>query len=575
MQAATDVKFKVGDKAVYPAQGVAEVIRIEEKDIAGSRQKFYVLRILDTDRKILVPVANAGAVGLRQVISEMEIREIFDILRERTIAFDNQTWNRRYRGFMDKIKTGSIYDVAEVLRDLYRLKTDKQLSFGERRMLDTARSAHRERDRDRPAPDRGPGQHGDRGDLRRELSADPRSAATRRVPSGARRSFAPGASLRVLEDAEVPGLSGSRSPATESSTRRSSSAGALADDHAHRRRRGRHLPHARCDNALDAVDQLEGATKPGDSSGDIGSPLTTPGTRSRRPGECARLGRPRRARRGTARQACFPSDNGVALAVHPSRWGHDVRADPRCCLRRRASPSGQAAVRAASIRSPCLPARQPDGGTRGVSDGGGSDAATGAASDDGRRRGDDGGEPDGDTAFRRTQTPAPTPDGGDARGGRRDVDGGARRPERRQRATRRRTRRRRRMKRLAAVPVVARRCLVARCSACSLNPQPLPPGRTGGGARPTAARAAAADGPRHHGERQRQLGARALAAGGGGRRRSVASDASTEARYRRGAGNGRAAALGRGRRGRRATPTDGRHRGRQSTAAPATARLAD
>ena len=140
MHAAADVKFKVGDKAVYPAQGVAEVIRIEEKDIAGRRQKFYVLRILDTDRKIMVPVANAGAVGLRQVISEQEIREIFDILRERTIAFDNQTWNRRYRGFMDKIKTGSIYDVAEVLRDLYRLKTDKQLSFGERRMLDTARS---------------------------------------------------------------------------------------------------------------------------------------------------------------------------------------------------------------------------------------------------------------------------------------------------------------------------------------------------------------------------------------------------------------------------------------------------
>jgi CarD family transcriptional regulator len=140
MQTAVDVKFKVGDKAVYPAQGVAEVIRIEEKDIAGNRQKFYVLRILDTDRKILVPVANAGAVGLRQVISEQEIREIFDILRERTIAFDNQTWNRRYRGFMDKIKTGSIYDVAEVLRDLYRLKTDKQLSFGERRMLDTART---------------------------------------------------------------------------------------------------------------------------------------------------------------------------------------------------------------------------------------------------------------------------------------------------------------------------------------------------------------------------------------------------------------------------------------------------
>ncbi len=135
-----ELKFKVGDKAVYPAQGVAEVIRIEEKDLGGSRQQFYVLRILDTDRKIMVPVTNAAAVGLREVISEEEIREIFDILKERTIAFDNQTWNRRYRGFMDKIKTGSIYDVAEVLRDLYRLKTDKQLSFGERRMLDTART---------------------------------------------------------------------------------------------------------------------------------------------------------------------------------------------------------------------------------------------------------------------------------------------------------------------------------------------------------------------------------------------------------------------------------------------------
>jgi CarD family transcriptional regulator len=140
MSVRSEMQFKVGDKAVYPAQGVAEVVDIDEKDIAGNRQRFYVLRILDTDRKIMVPVNNASAVGLRQVISEQEIREIFDILRERTIAFDNQTWNRRYRGFMDKIKTGSIYDVAEVLRDLYRLKTDKQLSFGERRMLDTARS---------------------------------------------------------------------------------------------------------------------------------------------------------------------------------------------------------------------------------------------------------------------------------------------------------------------------------------------------------------------------------------------------------------------------------------------------
>ncbi len=140
MQARTEAQFKVGDKAVYPAQGVAEVVSIEEKDIAGNRQKFYVLRILDTDRRIMVPVNNARNVGLRKPISEGEIKEIFEILRERTIAFDNQTWNRRYRSFMDKIKTGSVFDVAEVMRDLYRLRTEKSLSYGEKRMLETARS---------------------------------------------------------------------------------------------------------------------------------------------------------------------------------------------------------------------------------------------------------------------------------------------------------------------------------------------------------------------------------------------------------------------------------------------------
>jgi CarD family transcriptional regulator len=132
--------FKVGDKAVYPAQGVAEVISIDEKDIAGQRQSFYVLRILDTNRKIMVPVNNAKNVGLRPPISEREIRAIFAILKEENIAFDNQTWNRRYRGFMDKIKTGSVFDVAEVMRDLYRLRAEKSLSFGERRMLETARA---------------------------------------------------------------------------------------------------------------------------------------------------------------------------------------------------------------------------------------------------------------------------------------------------------------------------------------------------------------------------------------------------------------------------------------------------
>jgi len=135
-----DETFSVGDMAVYPAQGVAEVVGLEEKEIAGSITRFYVLRIVDTDMRIMVPVAKAQEVGLRQIICEEEIHEVFDILRETEIHVDKQTWNRRYRGFMEKIKTGSLFEVAEVYRDLYRLKASKTLSFGERRMLDTAKN---------------------------------------------------------------------------------------------------------------------------------------------------------------------------------------------------------------------------------------------------------------------------------------------------------------------------------------------------------------------------------------------------------------------------------------------------
>ena len=135
-----EMSFKPGDMAVYPAQGVAEVVGIEEKEISGKKQRFYVLRIVDSDMRIMVPVAKAQEVGLRQIIGEEEIREVFLILKEKEIHVDKQTWNRRYRGFMEKIKTGSLFEVAEVYRDLYRLKSTKTLSFGERRMLDTAKN---------------------------------------------------------------------------------------------------------------------------------------------------------------------------------------------------------------------------------------------------------------------------------------------------------------------------------------------------------------------------------------------------------------------------------------------------
>jgi len=132
--------FKIGDKAVYPAQGVTEIQGIETKDICGNQEIFYVLKVLDTEKRIMVPVSKVRSVGLREVISSDEVLLVYDVLRKRGQPIDTQTWNRRYRKYVDKIKTGSVFDVAEVLRDLYLMKFDKPLSFGERKMLDMARS---------------------------------------------------------------------------------------------------------------------------------------------------------------------------------------------------------------------------------------------------------------------------------------------------------------------------------------------------------------------------------------------------------------------------------------------------
>jgi CarD family transcriptional regulator len=139
-QTLSKLPFKVGDKAVYPAHGVGEVKSIESKEILGAKQTFYVLQILDSGMKIMVPTTNINAVGLREVISDTEVDDVYEILKQRDVQIDNQTWNRRYREYMDKIKTGSVYEIAEVLRDLSILKFKKELSFGERKMLDTAKN---------------------------------------------------------------------------------------------------------------------------------------------------------------------------------------------------------------------------------------------------------------------------------------------------------------------------------------------------------------------------------------------------------------------------------------------------
>lgn len=131
--------FNPGDKTVYPAHGVADVIGVETKTIGEHSIAFYHLSFVATGLKISVPVHKAEENGMRAVARDEEISELYALLRDHEIPSDRQTWNRRYRGFMEKIRTGSLFEVAEVYRDLSVLKAHKELSHGERQMLRTAR----------------------------------------------------------------------------------------------------------------------------------------------------------------------------------------------------------------------------------------------------------------------------------------------------------------------------------------------------------------------------------------------------------------------------------------------------
>ena len=132
-------EFQVGDLAVYPAHGVGEIQAIESRVVNGEKHDFYIMKVLENGMVIMIPISNVESVGLRDIISKKDVPRVYDVMKSRKDGLpDNQTWNRRYRDYMDKIKTGSLYDVAEVFRDLFLLKLTKDLSFGERKLYDTA-----------------------------------------------------------------------------------------------------------------------------------------------------------------------------------------------------------------------------------------------------------------------------------------------------------------------------------------------------------------------------------------------------------------------------------------------------
>ena len=130
--------FEVGDKVIYPNHGLGIVERIEEKTILGTTCGFYHLRIVANETTVLVPVSNVDGVGLRRAISDDEVERLFGLLGDGKID-NHQNWKGRFKDNSDKMRSGSIYDVADVLKSLTFLAKSKSLSFREKRMLDRAK----------------------------------------------------------------------------------------------------------------------------------------------------------------------------------------------------------------------------------------------------------------------------------------------------------------------------------------------------------------------------------------------------------------------------------------------------
>ncbi|MTI86320.1 MAG: CarD family transcriptional regulator [Firmicutes bacterium] len=130
--------FNIGDKVVYPMHGAGVIESIEEKEVLGEKRQYYILRLPVGDMKVMIPISNCDGVGLRSVVTRDEVQKVFRILKGQG-SIMSTNWNRRYRANLDKIKSGNIYEVAEVVRNLIQRDQEKGLSSGEKKMLENAR----------------------------------------------------------------------------------------------------------------------------------------------------------------------------------------------------------------------------------------------------------------------------------------------------------------------------------------------------------------------------------------------------------------------------------------------------
>ena len=132
------MKFEVGETVVYPHHGAAEIIQVSKKTIRGESQTYLKLRVATGDLIIQVPAANVGMVGVRDVIDKKGVKQVFDVLRAEFVE-EPTNWSRRYKANLEKLASGDVVKVSEVVRDLWRRDQDRGLSAGEKRMLAKAR----------------------------------------------------------------------------------------------------------------------------------------------------------------------------------------------------------------------------------------------------------------------------------------------------------------------------------------------------------------------------------------------------------------------------------------------------
>jgi CarD family transcriptional regulator len=130
--------FAIGDKVVYPMHGAGIIQKIEDQQVLGETRSYYILHIPYGNMQVMVPVENSDQVGVRPIVSPDKVKAVYELLREESTEMDDN-WNRRFRENMEKLKSGDIFEVAEVVRNLIRVDRIKKLSTGEKKMLANAK----------------------------------------------------------------------------------------------------------------------------------------------------------------------------------------------------------------------------------------------------------------------------------------------------------------------------------------------------------------------------------------------------------------------------------------------------